>query len=320
MSQVSKSLTLAAPQDLRIFLAISKAHTLSEAARDLELPLSTVNRALKRIQTSMNVTLVHQHESGLDLTEIGRQYVAACINVLEAHRQADDVLLHYRKQASATINISVPIIFAAHVLSPVIYDFLLEFPKSRIDLALYDSHWDREPNISYDLWLRISPSGEERDHLTLLPGIRQGLFASPRYLADHTGPKNLCSLAEHACLGYDRTGVLWPWHFARKGTTREIHPDFYTVATDPLVLAHLAVEGAGIALLPIWLAHKFVLAEKLVPLLSEWNADPLVFCICRRARFQKDSRVDVLIESLYAIVGTERDPRCQGVSPSTFFV
>ncbi len=319
MTEISKPFNPAALQDLQIFLAISEAKTLSEAAQHLDLPLSVIDRTLKHLETSANLTLVRRDENGLELTELGRQYLLACVNVLEAHRRADDVLLNHHKQGLAAINISVPVVFAAHVLSPVIYEFFQRFPKVRVDLALYDSHWDREPKVGYDLWLRISPRGELRDHLKLLPGIRQGLFASPRYLANHTSPQDPRGLEQHVCLGYDRTGVLWPWHFSREGTKLEIQPDFDLVATDPFVLAHMAAEGAGIALLPLWLAHRLVLAGELVLLLAEWTVDPLVFCIYR-GRHHYDPRVDAFVQLLETIVGTEKDPRCQDLSPSSFFV
>ena len=318
MIEVSQPLSLAALQDLQIFIALSEAKTLGEAAQRLDLPLSVIDRALDNLETSANVTLVRHDENGLELTELGRQYLLACVNVLEAHRRADDVLLNHHKGLAA-INISVPVVFAAHVLSPVIYEFLQQFPKTRLDLAIYDSHWDREPTVGYDLWLRISPWSELRDHLQLLPSIRQGLFASPQYLTGHARPQDPRGLEEHVCLGYDRTGVLWPWHFSRQGTRLEIRPDFRLVATDPFVLARLAAEGAGVALLPVWLAHRLVHAGELVPLLTEWTVDPLTFCISR-GRLDYDPRVDAFVQLLRAIVGTEKDPRCQGLSPSSFFV
>src|ERR1039457_257935 len=65
------------PPDLnaaRTFVAAAQAGTLSGAARDLEVPTSTVSRSLTRLERQVGLLLVRRSPQGLALTDAGKDY------------------------------------------------------------------------------------------------------------------------------------------------------------------------------------------------------------------------------------------------------
>ena len=57
--------------DVRTFVAIGQEGTLTAAARELNLPTSTVSRALTRLEKHLDVLLVQRSPRGLVMTDVG---------------------------------------------------------------------------------------------------------------------------------------------------------------------------------------------------------------------------------------------------------
>ena len=57
--------------DVRTFVAVAQAGTLTAAAKELQLPTSTVSRALTRLEQHLSVLLVQRSPRGLVLTDSG---------------------------------------------------------------------------------------------------------------------------------------------------------------------------------------------------------------------------------------------------------
>jgi len=72
--------------DVRMFVAIAQAGTLTAAAKQLQLPTSTVSRALTRLEQHLSVLLVQRSPRGLVMTDSGR----STYNRADAHCRPSD--------------------------------------------------------------------------------------------------------------------------------------------------------------------------------------------------------------------------------------
>jgi DNA-binding transcriptional LysR family regulator len=61
--------------DVRTFVAVAQAGTLTAAAKEMRLPTSTVSRALTRLEKYLGVLLVQRSPRGLVLTDSGKDYL-----------------------------------------------------------------------------------------------------------------------------------------------------------------------------------------------------------------------------------------------------
>ena len=306
-------------EHMRIFVAIGQARTLTEAAVSLQMPLFTISRALKRIEAMAELALVRRDASGLHLTGVGWEYFNACCGVLDAYQGAAGVLTSHRKEPEGTLRISAPLPFVRSVLAVILPEFRKLYPRLKVDITLYCSDWDQAPKAVHDVFLKVRTPRDSRHHLKVFPAIRQGLFASPQYLAEHSLPAHPFQLEQHSCLGQTRDHSAFAWKLRRKAEHVVLTPNFAIVVPDVDVLTQLALRAAGIAVLPLWLAHAEVATGRLVRVLEEWAPEEVVFCALHSARLRMSSKEAAFLSFLETILGTQLDPRCQGEGPAKFF-
>ena len=77
--------------DIRTFVAVTQAGTLSEAARDLGLPTSTVSRAITRLESALGL-LLFSAARGFLLTDAGTEYLFSCKRALRALRDGGELM------------------------------------------------------------------------------------------------------------------------------------------------------------------------------------------------------------------------------------
>ena len=305
--------------DMRIFVALDGARTLTAAAISLQVPLFTVSHAIKRVERLAGMTLIKRDPAGVALTDIGREYLQACRDVLEAQNRAMAVLKAHREEPEGTLRIGAPVMFARSVLSVILPSFQATFPRLFIQLDLYTSEWNQEPTISHDVFLKVRTPQLSRRHLKTFPAIRQGLFASPSYLQAHTTPRQPRDLEKHICVGHSEDGTFPPWNFSRGNELIPLRPRLSVAVDDPEIQARFALAGSGIALLPLWLAESYRVDGRLVPLLEDWIPAPVVFCALHAGRLRIASKENKFLDYLAGKLGTASDPRSQGGDPRAFF-
>ena len=221
------------------------------------------------------------------------------------------------------LRVGVPPVFARSVLVPLLPKLKERHPRLRLALLLYTSEWDRFPAAEHDLLIKLrkpdESSRETRFHHKAFPPIRQGLFASPMYLAKHTSIQGFDDLASHRCIGYSANAELNLWEGRHNGKHLRFDPAFDLVVSDADMQLTMAQDGLGVALLPLWLAHAGIVSGRLVPVLPDFEAEPILFNILHSGRAHLSVKERVFLSFLDGILATERDPRVQGQDPHAFF-
>ncbi len=307
------------PEDMRIFAAIGNARTLTEASETLKIPLFTASRALKRIESTTKVTLLRRDETGLHLTDAGRQYMEACEAALHAHQAATEVLLARQTEPEGVLKVATPIVFVQNVLSHILSDFLDTHPKIRVEMSLYSGS-NHEPSANHDIFMKYGMPKESRYQMKVFPPVRHALFASPGYLAKHARPTHPTEVENHACIGYTDTYHRDCWKFWQKGECFSFIPKFRLSVSDPRSLIQMAIDSAGIAFLPLWLTGKHVETGNLVQVLTDWTMEPISYCALYNGRPRAASKEGAFLNFLGSVVGTSKDPRCAGGDPKELFV
>ena len=306
--------------DVRIFVALEKEPTLTAVAASLQLPLFTVSRAIKRVEHRAGMLLVKRTNAGLRVTDLGRDYLQACKEILDAQAKAEAVLLEHRAEPEGVLRIGAPMTFAQSVLSVILPTFHVQFPKLVIELDLYSSEWKQEPTAFHDIFFKVRLPQHSRHHQKSFPAIRQGLFASPAYLRAHPAPVHPNDLNRHTCVGHSEDGTSPPWNLTRGNEHVPVRPRLSLKVDDPEVQARFALASTGVALLPLWLAESYRNEGRLVPLLKEWTPEHIVFCALHAGRLRNAPKENAFLNYLEKYVGTSDDPRCRGRDPGAFFV
>src|SRR5450432_1953538 len=292
--------------DIRTFVAIAQAGTLTAAAKEMQLPTSTVSRALTRLEKHLGVLLVQRSHRGLSMTDSGNEYLQSCRRALRTLKEGGELLEGRRSSPSGLIKVVCPVTMARDVLAPLLKEFLGRYPALRIEIEAYAAGWDQEPREDADVFFKLLAPKDSLRRVRPYPGTVRGLFASPEYIEASGRPSTPDDLTAHSCIGF---GV---WNLSRdqKIVTPNIH--FRVVSSDPTVALKLALSGFGVAILPLWMARRPEIRKALRPVLSQWTPEPITLCALFSGPSRLTPKVRALLDFLDEYIGTDRDPRLNG--------
>jgi DNA-binding transcriptional LysR family regulator len=211
------------------------------------------------------VRLVNRSTRKVQLTPEGAAFYERCVKVLadidEAERSA---ATGAAPRGRVRINANVP--FGLHYLFPLLPSFLAQHPEITLDIALTDQVIDLLEQRA-DLAIRVGPLRT----LTLrkLGESPMRVVAAPDYLVRCGRPRDLEELERHNRIGYCFARVFDAWPSAGEGAMLPVVGN--AQVSDGESLRRLALAGAGIARLSLFLIAPDIKAGRLVPILEDFN-------------------------------------------------
>ncbi|MCX5540838.1 LysR family transcriptional regulator [Paraburkholderia sp. CNPSo 3076] len=220
--------------------------SLSAAARELKIPVSTLTRRVADLEELLGTRLLIRTTRKLTLTDAGMSYVAAARRILDLVRDQEHEATGEFATAKGELVVTAPVqLGRLHVL-PVINQFLAQYPDITVRLLLSDRNIDLIDSHA-DLALRIGELADSSMIATRVGSLRPIVCASPAFLASHTPPREPDDLVKYSCVVFN-SPYLSPWRF-RLPTTSKIYvlgvkPRLEVTTPDAAVSA--AVDNAGI--------------------------------------------------------------------------
>jgi DNA-binding transcriptional LysR family regulator len=198
---------------------VAKARGFSAAARELGVPLATINRRVVDLERDMGVRLLHRSTRQVVLTEIGQNFFVTCERVLEELREAQEAATGEYRTPKGVLTITAPMGFGRLYLQPIALEFLTAFPDIDLKLLLVDRvvHLVEE-NI--DLALRISELPDSSLVARALGLVQMVVSASPEYLERRGVPQTPSELMRHDCIAWSSVEPLNSWWFQEGGKDR----------------------------------------------------------------------------------------------------
>jgi DNA-binding transcriptional LysR family regulator len=231
---------------MSVFAAIVDGGSLSAAGRQLNVPLATVSRKLADLESHLKTRLITRSTRKLVLTDAGRDYLAACRQILEQVDEAERAASGAYANVKGRLVIAAPIVFGRLHVVPVVAAFLELHPEVDIQLRL----GDRNVNLieeHVDVALRIGALPDSNLVATQVGAIRRVVCASPAYLQRFGAPRSLDELATHRCISFDGLDAADTWVFAgRDGEQR--HVAIHSRLTVSTADAAIAAAALGLGL------------------------------------------------------------------------
>jgi len=255
--------------DIALFIHIAQKRSLAAAASHLGLPAATVTRRLRRLEEEIGVQLVLRSARKFALTSEGEAYFEGFADLVAQAEtnlrglSADLNALHGALKAAAPTNISVGI------LQPMWSGFLKTYPDIRLTLTLNNENKDLLEH-QVDLALRIGPQSDMRLYQQRLGSIATVLVASPDYLSAAGRPSVPDDLAMHKLI---QVVALSRWELknAVSGVREIVHVSPFVSVDDIGLARQLAVDGHGLALMPVTEICDDLQAGRLEPVLTDWQ-------------------------------------------------
>jgi len=236
---------------MKSFVAVVKAESFSGAARSLGVSASLISRHISDLEQQLGVRLVNRTARAVSLTEQGERYFRFSERMLAELEDEEAAIRGLQDRAEGSLAVVSPKWIGSLDLSDAVTAFAREFPQIevRFDVGGMGERIYEFVEKGYDLAFHtkyLRDSSVRVRQVATLPFV---LCASPLYLRRKTPIEEPADLVHHACLVHRNDPV---WHFEHHGG-QEHHKVQNAVFTSNtyLVLNKAALEGLGVALLPL---------------------------------------------------------------------
>jgi len=187
--------------DLRFFLELARAGTLSRAARRLAVEHTTVARRIDRLEAQLGSTLFDRSREGYELTEFGDALLPHAEAMEGAALAAAEQMSGAEVAAHGVVRLGVPEVFGVRVVTPLLAGLLAAHPDLSIDMLALP-RFANLANREADLGVMLDPPTTGRYVVTRLASFRFYLYAAPAYLARHPPITGQGDLAGHDFVDY----------------------------------------------------------------------------------------------------------------------
>ena len=253
---------------LKTFLLAAEKRNFAQVARELDLTPAAVTRAIAALEDDLGVQLFVRTTRQVSLTTDGAVFAAQIKPAVEALENARKDVRNAHKADQGCLRISAPTWFGKAVLPPILSGFRRLNPKISFEISLSDGLVNIVDD-DYDLAIRIS--SQPSDKFTIWRKIRvvpRILVAAPasRY-AEMRHPSELTS---DDCLAYSDESRGENWVLSDGVSSMTISAGRAFSANNGEVLADMAADGAGVAMLPGFHVSEHLRTGRLVHVLRGW--------------------------------------------------
>lgn len=187
--------------DLRVFLAVARGESLSEAGRLLKRDPATIGRRVARLEDAMGAALFLRSQMGYGLTEAGGRLLTHAEAVEQAVARGAEALRGGAGQLSGQIRIGAPDGCASYLLPRVCADIQAAHPGLELQVVALP----RVLNLSRreaDFAITVSQPATGRLTVQKIRDYHLHLVAHRDYLSRAPEIETLADVAMHPVIGY----------------------------------------------------------------------------------------------------------------------
>lgn len=240
------------------------------AARELRLSPSVVSHHISQLEESLGVALIYRSTRKLTLTREGHRLLAAAQKMLEAVEGELADLSVSATTPSGELRMTIPSVLSQSHFTEQIATFSKAHPRIRLSLDFSDIRRDLIDD-GFDIAIRMGPKAKTTATSRKLFSVERRLVASTDYLASRSAPDHPKDIADWDWLALTPVQNV-PVAFTKAGGTQATNkPEARVFANDAQALYRLARAGAGLAIVPDFLADEDVQAGTMGYVLPNWK-------------------------------------------------
>jgi DNA-binding transcriptional LysR family regulator len=271
--------------DVALFVRIAALGTLSAAARERNVSVSQVTRALARLEAACAARLMHRNTHGLSLTDEGDVFLAQARRLLDIQAELQAELGGKLGRPSGWVRVSVSAVLAQDVIAPSLPSLYDRHPELRVDIAADDRIIDMARE-GIDVAIRTGTPHSEAVVAQQIGQLTRSLYAAPAYLARFGMPSHPDELRQHRLVTYSTPAALNEWVWREGRSERHFMARGHTRVDNTAAMVALVEAGAGISRLTDLVAAARVAQGRLVPVLpGVFSSEPVpMYAVMLRER------------------------------------
>jgi DNA-binding transcriptional LysR family regulator len=249
--------------DLRFFLAVARAPSLTAAAKALRVNKSTASRRLAALEKEIGARLVEVRGHRTSLTGEGQRLLEHALGLERRIQEIERDLTARDARLEGKVTLATTDALAREVLVPLLASFIEALPGVRIDVVTGNRALDLQQGLA-DVALRHGPRPADGDLVARrICSLAGALYASRAYLRGRGRPERHADLAAHRIVGIHAELADLP---AAKLVDALVPQESVALRYGDLGAQVAAVEaGLGIAALPCFVGDQRPLLVRLFP-------------------------------------------------------
>ncbi|WND03376.1 LysR family transcriptional regulator [Temperatibacter marinus] len=279
--------------------------SVTEAAKSLNLTKSVASRRLSTLEENLGVSLLKRSPRGAVATEAGELYYDRARSILDRLDSARQEVSGLGSALVGRLRVTAPRSLGDILLNKAFSAFVKENAGIDLELNLTDKQVDLIGE-GYDLGIRV---GQLKDSSLIgkkLTDVRPAVVASPAYLKEHGTPETPEHLKDHECIFYSNVEARSQWKFQTShGNTQSVRVKGRLITSSGKMQVQGALDGVGVAVLPMFFVHRSLLSGDLVELLSDYTQHTMgIYALYPPSR-QQSTKVRALVDHMAAYFKSE---------------
>jgi DNA-binding transcriptional LysR family regulator len=253
--------------EMEVFVRAIETGSFAGAGRLCGMTASAVSKLIARLERRLGARLIQRSTRRLDLTPEGRAFHERAARILVQIDEAERaVASNETPRGRVAINVSAS--YGAHILAPLVRDFLDAHPLVSLDIAWTDAVVDLLDQ-RVDVAVRTGPLRNSSLRARSLGETRMVIVGSPDYLKRFGVPTSVKDLEAHERLAFDYPRAISEWPMIDNGKLIHVPATRRLRASAGEALRGLTLAGAGLARLAEFTIREDLKAGRLIELLED---------------------------------------------------
>ncbi len=256
--------------EMAIFVVVLEEGSFSKAAERLGVAPSSVSRSMTKLENALHKKLLERTTRSMRLSSAGEDVHSLCVDMLKSARLATHAAFSSQSEVSGEIRLAAPRALSHQVLSPIILDFLQEYPKVSVHFVVED-HFIDPIGHEVDMVIHITEKPLEGLVAKVLGSNKLVLCASPGYIQKFGYPIEPEQLSTHQCIRLGETSLDRKWLFKKEQNTHSVNIDGRLAVNHTEIRKDAVLRGIGISIFPEFSISDLITSGEVVRLFPEWE-------------------------------------------------
>jgi DNA-binding transcriptional LysR family regulator len=256
---------------MKSFVYVAETSSFAGAAAGLGLSRALVSRHVAELEQQLGAPLLNRTTRAVTLTEAGSSHLVFCRQILAQFKEEEESVRGLRERPGGSLSVVSPKWIGSLDLGDAIAAFAAQYPmiKVKLELGSISERTHEFLSSGFDIAFQTRNLRDSSLMVRRIATLQFVLCAAPGYLQRAGRPTDPADLARHQCLLHLNDVT---WQFVHAEETVSVKPaDVSFESNTFLVLQKAAVQGMGIALLPLRSVQREIAAGELVPLLPAFR-------------------------------------------------
>lgn len=286
--------------DLAAFVVVAEERSFTKAAIRLGMAQSALSQIVRRTEERLGLRLLSRTTRSVAPTEAGERLLATLGPMLHDLNAAVAELGELRDRPSGTVRLTTVEHAAKAILVPAMKKLLADNPDIRVevtvDYGLADVVADR-----FDAGVRLGGEmAKDMIAVRIGPDIPMAIVGAPAYFRLQPPPSAPTQLIDHRAvnLRLPTSGTFNRWRLMRGGRETRVSVEGPLAFNNIDLIHDAALDGHGLAYLPLDQVEADIEAGRLVRVLSRFTPDLPGYHLYYPHRRHASSAFTLLVETL----------------------